>query len=346
MQPHNHAEYDNKRAPDLAMIVETLTLSVSSSAPNKLHACVERLCGPVSPLADKTSRLNRFFQLTPTAKHNVLGPADLDAFYKAIKTSMMENRRHGDAFRLFVECQETKLGYLVETGTKKHECSPGKWHDVQVGEVVEERGEPAGVQNVMSLSDYLLDAKRVVSEERFGLVACAVVGYRCTQISDFYEENKNSECFVKNGWSSFEPFVEYLIGNAPPEAKDAFMARAAVGFLTYIHFFRLFVKCPNIVLVSNVGCAGIMHHALELEQRIVTDMEEMECWHLGDYGTLFSWIKHESRAYDEHRSASTLSRDLITHNALKEVVDLNKEVYARARELKKARTDASEHNVF
>jgi hypothetical protein len=117
---------------------------------------------------------------------------------------MMENRRHGDAFRLFVECHETKLTYLVVTGTEKHECGPGEWHDVSVEAFIEERGEPAGVQRIVSLSEYLLEAKRVVDNGRYGLVACAVVGYRCTQVSDFFDCNKDSECFIKNGWNKLE----------------------------------------------------------------------------------------------------------------------------------------------
>jgi hypothetical protein len=176
-----------------------------------------------------------------------------------------------------------------------------------------------------------------VDNGRYGLVACAVVGYRCTQISDFFDRNKDSECFIKNGWNKLETFLEHLIGTAPPERKEVYLSRAVLGVLMYAEFFRLFVKCPNIVLVSNVGCAGIMHHRQELEQKITTHIEEMECWHLGDYGMLFSWIKHETVPYDKHGLMSTLSRDLITQGALQEVVDFYKELHVRVQQLKKQR---------
>jgi hypothetical protein len=107
-----------------------------------------------------------------------------------------------------------------------------------------------------------------------------------------------------------------------------------------MQFFGLFVKCPNIVLVSNVGCAGIMHHCHELEERITKNMEEMECWHLGDYSLLLSWIKHETVPYDQHVVMSTLSRDLITQSALQEVVDFYKELHVRVQELKKQRMES------
>lgn len=270
---HDHEKVDNKRAPDMAVIANGVRLAGS---PEHAFVVVERCCVALPPVVDKDSRLNRFFKGTPIADRSVVGPSNFEAFYAAIKANMMVNKRHAEAFRLVVECEGTKMQYLVESGTEKEECKVhGVWNDVITTTFMEEMGEPPGVERTLSIQEYIFEVMRLVEEQKFGLVAFAALGYRCRQVWEFYEK---TECFEKNGWMGWKTFLSYVLGS-----KEYFESRASL-FMDCIDFFHLFVECPNIVLVSNIGWAGFVEKLGMLRDKITLNLEEMECWHLGDYG--------------------------------------------------------------